>query len=164
MLRRKLFLQWALFVCLVVISASIGVSLGWTGYVFGGDPTHVTTITLCVFVFTTIWCGRLCWRTEKGDDPKTIRRSLASGWFASSVCVTLGLLGTVIGYFIMMQNVSGGAEGAAEQLVSQIRLGLGTVLINTIVGGVCGLLIEVQSHFIGQALEERTDAEKDGAP
>lgn len=148
---KRLFLQWSLFACLVALGAAIGGSLGWFGYVFKGDPTHLTSVTLAIFVFTTAWCGRLCWRLENGDDPEAIGHSLASGWFASSACVTLGLLGTVIGYFVMMQG-AGDGENAAEQLVRQIKLGMGTVLINTIVGGFCGLLIEAQSHFIGQAV------------
>jgi hypothetical protein len=157
---KSLFLQWALFACLVVIGTLIGTSLGWFGYVLGGDPTHVTLITLAVFCGTTAWLGWQCWRLSEDGDAKAVLHSLKSGWFASSACVTLGLLGTVIGYFLMMQSVGGGGEDAAEQLVHQIRLGMGTVLINTVVGGVCGLLIEVQSHFIGQAVESRIREEE----
>lgn len=154
MSEKRLFLQWALFVSLVAIFAFIVMFLGWSGYVFKGDSTHITLVTLGVFVYTTAWCGRLAWRLSNGEDPALIGHSLASGWFASSVCVTLGLLGTVIGYYLMMQNATGTGDDAAEQLVYQIRSGMGTVLINTVVGGLCGLLIEIQSHFIGQATKK----------
>ncbi len=166
MREKRLFLQWALFICLVAIGAAIAASLGWSGYVFHGDSTHLTVVTLSVFVLTTAWCGRLCWRFASGENSKAIEHALASGWFASSVCVTLGLLGTVIGYYLMMQGVADGGEDAAEQLVRQIRAGMGTVLINTVVGGICGLLIEVQSHFIGQAVKavKRARGGEGGAP
>ena len=148
---KNLFLQWALFVCLVLIGTAIGTSLGWMGYVVNGDPTHITLVTLAVFVCSTLYLGRLSWRLTNGGDAKVIAHKLSTGWFASSVCVTLGLLGTVVGYFVMMQGVPGTGEDVAEQLVHQIRAGMGTVLVNTIVGAICGLLIEVQSHFIEQA-------------
>ncbi len=149
---KRLFLQWSLFACAVAVGFVILSRLGWSHYVLRGDPTHITLVTFGVFLLTTLWCGRLAWRASNGRDQETLRHELESGWFASSVCVTLGLLGTVVGYFLMMQDVSNGGADAAEQLVRQIRTGMGTVLINTIVGGACGLLIELQSHFLGQAL------------
>ena len=150
---KKLFLHWMLFVWLVLIGGVISVSLGWMGRVLNGDPTHITLVTLAVFVSTTLYLGRLSWKLTNGESAKIVAQKLSTGWFASSACVTLGLLGTVVGYFLMMQGVPGTGEDVAGQLVQQIRAGMGTVLINTIVGGVCGLLIEVQSHFISQTVE-----------
>ena len=152
MVGKWLFLKWALFASLISIGAFIASRLGWFGYVQNGDPTHITFITLGVFVLTTAWLGRVCWKFGAGDY-QSAAHGLDSGWFASSVCVSLGLIGTVIGYFMMMQGVTGEGEEAAKELVHQIRIGMGTVLINTIVGGICGLLIELQSHFIGQAVK-----------
>lgn|SRR3989338_1216397 len=149
---RHLFLQWSLFVCMLAIGLVILARLGWSGYVLQGDSTHVTLVTFGVFVLTTVWCGRLAWRASSGENPELIRHDLETSWFASSVCVTLGLLGTVIGYLILAQ-AAGGGEEAADQLVRQIRLGMSTVLVNTVVGGACGLFIEIQSHFLGRALK-----------
>jgi hypothetical protein len=151
---KSLFLKWALFACLVAIGAAIASTLGWAGYVMNGDETHLTLVNLTVLAFTTLWCGRLSWRLSNGEDPRVIKHALESGWFASSVCVTLGLLGTVVGYYMMLQSGPGGGEDAGEQLVRQIRASMGTALINTVVGGFCGLLIELQSHFIGQAAKK----------
>lgn len=151
---KSLFLKWALFACLVVIGAAIVSSLGWAGYVLNGDETHLTLVNLVVLALTTAWCGRLSWRLSNGAAPKEIKHALESGWFASSVCVTLGLLGTVVGYYMMLQSGPGGGEDAGEQLVRQIRASMGTALINTVVGGFCGLIIELQSHFIGQAAKK----------
>ncbi len=151
---KNLFLYWTLFVCLVTIACVIGALLGWTDYVLVGDPTHITLITIGVFTATTLWLGNLCWKMANSENASRVVHALETGWFASSACVTLGLIGTVIGYLLMMRGVPDAGADVAEQLVRQIRMGMGTVLINTVVGGVCGLLIEVQSHFIGQIAKQ----------
>jgi len=153
---KRLFLQWALFVALIVIGAVIGTRLGWAKYVFSGDSTHLTLVPLALFVFTTGWCGRLSWKLSNGGDLAEIRHTLESTWFSSSVCVNVGLLGTAIGYYLMMKG-----EGSAEQVVLQVKHGMNTAFMNTIVGGFCGQLIEAQSHFLGQAVKESARARRE---
>lgn len=147
---KRLFLLWALFVALILIGVFIGARLGWVASVLKDDSTRLIAIPLVLFVVTTAWCGRLSWRLSSGDDPREIGYALPSPWFASSVCVSLGLLGTAVGYFLMIRQ--GG--GTAQTLFEQIRSGMGIAFINTIVGGYCGLLLEVQCHFLQQAAKK----------
>lgn len=145
---KRPFLQWSLFTCLVLIGLIIGAKLGLVGLVFEHDPTRMITVNALVFLVTTVWLGRLSWRLDGGENLRIVEDELENGHFAAEACVTLGLLGTVIGYIAMVQN-----SGSGSQLADQIRGSLGPALISTAVGGFCGILLQVQSHFIGQGLK-----------
>mgnify|MGYP001559907928 CR=1 FL=1 len=146
---KRLFLQWTLFACLAAIGAFIAARMGWVGYL-RNDPTHITLITLGVFVFATVWLGRLSWRLSSGHNPEIVREELGHGWFASSLCVSIGLIGTAIGYYLMLKD--GNASGDAAEVINRLFANASIALINTVVGGVCGVFVELQSHFIGHAI------------
>jgi len=153
MKHRRLFLRWALFAVLLVIGTVIVTSLGWMGQLLDADVTPITKTTLIVFTVSTALCGRLCWKHDEGRDHQATLRELENGWFASSVCVTLGLLGTAIGFYLMLRYGADGG-GDVKGFVEQIRKGLNTALGTTITGGISGLLLELQCHSIKRIVEE----------
>lgn len=150
MKRKRLFLQWALFVSLLCVGVMIASFLGWLGLIFQGDPTHITYVTFGVFILATTWCGLLSWQFSDGRLPDEVEEDLAHSRFASSLCVSIGLIGTAIGYYIMLKN--GDATGEPSEVIRQAFANTSIAIVNTIFGGVCGVLIELQSHFIGHAV------------
>lgn len=148
---KRLFLQWSLFMCLVAIGAFIAAGLGWVGYL-KSDPTHITLITLTVFLAATLWLGRLSWRFSNGTDPAKLEDDLEHGWFASSLCVSIGLIGTAVGYYLMLKN--GNAAGDPQDVIRNAFANTSIAIINTVFGAVCGVIVEVQSHFIGHAVKK----------
>lgn len=148
---KRLFLKWTLFTSLIAIGAFIGASTGWIGYL-KNDPTHITLATLTVFAIATAWLGRLSWKLSNGHDPEVVREELDHGWFASSLCVSIGLIGTAVGYYLMLQHGNAGAE--ASEVIRQTFANTSIAIVNTVFGAVCGVLIEIQSHFIGHAAKK----------
>lgn len=148
---KRLFLQWSLFMCLVAIGAFIAANLGWVGYV-RNDPTHITYFTLVVFCLATLWLGKISWRFSNGDDPEELEHALEHGWFASSLCVSIGLIGTAVGYYIMLKN--GVGSGDPSDVVRRAFGDTSIAIINTVFGAVCGVIVEVQSHFIGHNVKK----------
>ncbi|MEK9152493.1 MAG: hypothetical protein AAB692_03945 [Patescibacteria group bacterium] len=142
---KRLFLQWALFMSLIGVAAIIGLSLGGLA-IFREEPTHISLITLSVFFLATVWCGRLAWKLSGGHDPQDIVHELDHGWFASSLCVSIGLIGTAIGYYMMLKHGAVGAEGRTAMFANT-----SIAVINTFFGAICGVIVEIQSHFIGHA-------------
>ena len=147
---KRLFLQWALFVSLLCVAAMIAASLGWISLVFNSDPTHITYVTFCVFFLATLWCGSLSWKLSNGAPPDDVEDDLAHGRFASSLCVSIGLIGTAVGYYLMLKN--GNATGEPSEVIRQAFANTSIAIVNTIFGAVSGVLVEIQSHFIGHAI------------
>lgn len=161
---RNVFLQWALMATLIALGATIAGTLGWFKHLFGSDPTHVTYVTVSVFVLATAWCGNLAWQLANGGVPKVIDVRLQHARFASSLCVSVGLIGTAIGYYIMLKN--GNAMGDPSEIIKAAFANTSIAIVNTIFGAVCGVLLEVQAHFIDNALEHQMldDEDVDGTP
>lgn len=148
MKKRTVFLRWAMFAILIVTGAYAAQQAGWIGYV-QDDPTHVTYITLSVFVLATLWCGRMCWALSSDRDPDDIDIDLKLGHYASSLCVSIGLIGTAVGYYLMLKG--GSAQGQASEIIKRTFANASIAIVNTVVGGICGVLIEIQSKFIEHA-------------
>jgi hypothetical protein len=133
---------------LIVTGAIITHRLGYSSYV-NDDPTHVTYVTLGFFVLATVWCGRLAWALSGGRDPDDIEIDLKLGHYASSLCVSIGLIGTAIGYYLMLKE--GGADGEANEIIKRTFSNASIAIVNTVVGGVCGVLLEIQAKFLEHA-------------
>lgn len=160
---KEFFLRWVLTATLIAIGAAIAGALGWLRALFGADPTHITYVTLSVFLVATAWCGWLSWRLASGEHPDVIDVELRHSRFASSLCVSIGLIGTAVGFMIMLQN--GSAAGDPSEVIRAAFANTSIAVVNTVFGAVCGVLVEVQSHFIDHAIERarlQMDAEAEG--
>ena len=162
MKKKRLFLQWAAMASLIVVGAILAMDLGYAKFV-RNDPTHFTYVALTAFAVATVWCGRLAWMLSSGRDPDDLEIDLKLGHYASSFCVSIGLLGTAVGYLIMFQH--GTVEGDAKTVMHQIFGEASVALVNTVLGGICGVLVEIQSQVIGHGIDKaRKRAAKAAAP
>ncbi|WP_415897938.1 MotA/TolQ/ExbB proton channel family protein [Neptuniibacter sp. QD72_48] len=75
------------------------------------------------------------------------RGSHQVGWFVVGVMVKLGLLGTVIGFIIMLSSVSGLENLTIDDvktLMQQMTHGMGIAMSTTLIGLTCSMLLSVQ--------------------
>lgn len=152
MKEKRLFVQWSVMASLIVVGVIFAHRLGWTAYL-QDDPTRITYVTISVFALATAWCGRLAWHLSSGHDPKDVELDLKHGWFASSLCVSIGLIGTAIGYYLMLKHGVGDDPG---KVIEMAFANTAIAIVNTVVGAVCGVLVEIQSHMVEHAVEKET--------
>jgi len=151
MKEKRLFLQWAVMASLVVVGVVFAWRLGYDKFL-RDDPTRFTYVALAAFTIATAWCGRLAWLLSSGRDPEDIEIDLKLWHYASSFCVSIGLLGTAVGYLIMFQH--GTIDGEAKTVMHQVFGEASVALVNTVLGGICGVLVEIQSQLIGHAVDK----------
>lgn len=149
MQKKTTFLRWAFFAGLIALGAYIAVKNGWLGYL-DKDATRIPYVTLCAGALSTLYCGRLCWRLSGGRDPEDLEIDLEIAHYASSLCVSLGLLGTAIGYLIMFKE--GAVDGSAKEVIRQTFSTASVAIVNTVCGAVCGILVEIQSQGVKYAV------------
>lgn len=78
---------------------------------------------------------------------ETLRGSHQVGWFISGLMIKLGLLGTVIGFVLMLSSVSGLETldiSDIKQLMQQMTQGMGVAMNTTLVGLVSSMLLGIQ--------------------
>jgi len=92
---------------------------------------------------------------DKGEDKDTIIRvfeseyakKLSFGWVAADISLKLGLLGTVIGFILMLQPISELNNTSPDELklaLSSMSSGMAVALFTTLTGLVSSILIRLQ--------------------
>ena len=85
------------------------------------------------------------------------------GWFCTDIMIKLGLLGTIIGFVLMLGsvvNVSDFDANAMQNILKQMSSGMGTALYTTFAGLVCSILTAAQFFMLDQAADELVDEAK----
>ena len=85
------------------------------------------------------------------------------GWFFSDIMIKLGLLGTIIGFVLMLGsvvNVTDFDVTTMQNILKQMSSGMGTALYTTFAGLVCSILTAAQFHLLDQAADELVDGTK----
>jgi len=91
---------------------------------------------------------------------KKIGRQEEIGWFVSDQCFTLGMVGTVIGFILMMSSfgsINVEDVRTVQDAIVSMGSGMATALYTTLVGLVCGILLKMQYFNLGLAVEEARD-------
>lgn len=86
-----------------------------------------------------------------------LRGSHQVGWFVSGLVIKLGLLGTVIGFVLMLSSVSG-LENLditdIKQLMQQMTQGMGVAMNTTMVGLVSSMLLGMQYLLLDRCADQ----------
>ena len=136
----KHFLYWWLIVCAIGTVSYITHTMGWLVPIFTNDLTYITYLITAVTIFTTLSLGY----KFKVPDADTVDVE----WFVSDVVLTLGMLGTIIGFMIMLRGTFSSIEFADTQSIrlalASMSQGLFTALNTTLVGLVSSIILKVQ--------------------
>lgn len=85
------------------------------------------------------------------------------GWFTSDLMLKLGLLGTIVGFVLMLGSVANVTDvglSAMQHILKQMSSGMGTSLYTTFAGLVCSMLTASQYYMLDQASEEILETTK----
>ena len=136
----KDFLCWWLIVCVVGTSSYITHAMGWLVPLYTNDLTYITFLITVIAVLTTLSLG---YKFKVPD-----ANSVDVEWFVSDVVLTLGMLGTIIGFMIMLQGTFSSIEfndvHSIRLALSSMSQGLFTALNTTLLGLVSSIILKVQ--------------------
>lgn len=146
------FLRWLLIVIPVTVVAIIAGFLGLYQSIYENDKSWISFSVLAMFVAQSALIGY-----------RTLTLSLKGtqfGWMVSDMCLTLGMIGTIVGFLMMLVggfSVQGGDTAGIQALLARFSVGLGTALYTTLVGLICSMLIKLQLFNLGYALGQIKD-------
>jgi hypothetical protein len=136
----KDFLYWWLIVCVVGASSYITHTMGWLVPLYTNDLTYITFLITVIAGLTTLSLG---YKFKMSD-----ANSVDVEWFVSDVVLTLGMLGTIIGFMIMLQGTFSSIEfndvHSIRLALSSMSQGLFTALNTTLLGLVSSIILKVQ--------------------
>ena len=107
--------------------------------------------------------GRYLEAIDKGEDKDLLLKAfeteyakkLSYGWLAADISLKLGLLGTVIGFILMLQPISELNNTSPEELkvaLSSMSSGMAVALFTTLTGLVSSILIRLQFQLTSSSI------------
>jgi len=148
-MKRKVFLQWWLIFALIISGTAFAYLYGLFGQVNQADFTKISFLIYALFLIFSIKCGFRTARLQ--SDP--------SGWFVSDIMITLGMIGTVVGFIYMLATCFGNIDITQPQTMrlalNRMSMGMGTALYTTASGLICSLLLKLQLFNLEQGNESQ---------
>ncbi len=143
----KWFIVFAAFLTGNIIAAQYGIH----SLVFKSDVSYVSSVITGLFLVGSAFAGKLAFDVSRKKvliKPIHIKRQLSwlhalSGWF-----FLIGLLGTVVGLYVMLQGNLGAAETDYQAVAMKIKSGSATKLFTTAAGIVASLVLQAQVQII----------------
>ena len=139
----KAFLLWWIQVVTVSFSAMLIFTYGWFEKLYDADQTKISFIIIVIFIATSIATGFLSFKSD--IEHKTLSNYI---WFASETMVTLGLIGTVAGFLLMLSSAFDNLDVSnvenVQKVISNMALGMSTALCTTLSGLVGSVLTKIQ--------------------
>lgn len=114
------------------------------------------------------WVARFHAQSRRTADPETrnklvdvlsekLRGSHEIGWFITETLTKLGLLGTVIGFLIMLTALVGSSQlelSAMQAILRDMAAGMGIKIIATVVGLLCNIVLALQWLLLDRCAEK----------
>jgi lysylphosphatidylglycerol synthetase-like protein (DUF2156 family) len=156
----KLFLRWWLLITLVVLGAIFALLFDIPSKVYENDATKLSFLIVGIFTVMSVRCGIQTYTKEayyRSDSEfakqkiKQLDTAIEAGWFASDLCLTIGMIGTVIGFIMMLAGfgaVDAKDASSIQNLMSNMSSGMATALYTTLTGLICSALLKIQCFNI----------------
>jgi hypothetical protein len=143
-MRRLAQTRWWIITCLEILAISIGIFFGLHDILVASDQTKLSFVIAALWAVSTIFIGRCHFYRDSGY----IRDSAKIGWFLAETCLALGMLGTVMGFLLMLGTAFAGIDVAnissVQSALNQMAVGMSTALWTTFMGLAASLFIKVQ--------------------
>ena len=138
------FLKWWLLITLIVAGVATAWYFNFGMFIYTHDLTKLTIVIAALFVATTIVIGYKLWNKVRNNQVAFYEKE----WFISELCISLGMIGTVIGFIYMLYSVFGNLNiadtVAVQRSLGMMANGMGTALLTTLIGLISSVLIKSQ--------------------
>jgi len=133
------FLKWWLIFVIQVITMGIIVYFGGIGYLLANDQTFLSFFIIFLWIITSLSIGYKLIRKNPTTDMH---------WFITDSCMSLGMIGTVLGFIIMLsttlENIDPSNIESMKLAISQMASGMSIALLTTLCGLVSSLFLRLQ--------------------
>ncbi len=147
------FLLWWVQTVAVCFAAFFIYTFAWFEALYDSDQTKISFLIITVFLISSVTVGYLSYM--KSDNFNKLSNYV---WFSSETMVTLGLIGTVAGFLLMLSSAFDNLDVKnvenVQEVITDMSLGMSTALCTTLVGLVCSVLTKIQMVI----LENNQDA------
>ncbi len=159
-------LRWWLFISLTVVLTFAFYYFGLFAEVWDKDRTKLSFLIMAMFFFTSVHCGKETIKISRALDGNIPTNEIKNtdwrgnqeiGWFISDLVLTVGMIGTVSGFLLMLAGAFAGVdlgdEVAMKEVLEKMSKGMSTALYTTLFGLICGGLLKIQYFSLARATD-----------
>lgn len=158
------FLRWWVLYIACIVGFVFVWKAGLVAKIAQKDDTYVSFLIVAIFMGLSPWCGfktrAVCKAQDTGKWDEAFKKKAERwseiGWFFSEMCLTLGMLGTVIGFVLMLggfEQLDMNNVGSMNAFITSFGHGMSKALYATLTGIVCSILLKLQYFNLSQAIE-----------
>ena len=137
------FLRWWLFTIVTIVACVYVNSLGLFTSLWEIDKTKLSFVIIVIYLFESLYIGFNSYPGWPVDE-----KGIEAARFIPDVMSALGMIGTVIGFLIMLvttfANLHIDNQQSVQLALNTMASGIGTALTTTLVGLICSLLTSIQ--------------------
>ena len=137
-MNRKFMIWWLAFVIQVILVA-ITAYYGSFQFLWENDVTKLSFLATALWIGTSISVGYTSYKQKNNYEVE---------WFVAEACMTIGMIGTVTGFMLMLgssfASIDPGNIDSMRQVITDMAAGMATALLTTLVGLVASLFLKTQ--------------------
>jgi len=152
---------------LIILLFFQGTLSGLTEQIWQSDFTKLSFVNLLLLLGTSVWCGFQSWNfsslVSQQRIPTTaikrIEQKVEAGWFISDLTLTIGMIGTVIGFIAMLSgfiNLDIENIETIQDLITELGSGMSTALYTTLTGLISSVLLKIQCFNLSYSIDKFT--------
>jgi hypothetical protein len=140
-------LRWWFIVCLITLGILGANEFNLISKLWHVDSTKLSFVAIILFIVISLFIGYLTNLGRKNVD--LIKPHLSFCWFIAEFLMGLGMLGTLIGFLLLLNSALGNGINASDvvamqKVISEMSVGFATAATTTIVGLSTSLLTKLQ--------------------
>mgnify|MGYP001490500251 CR=1 FL=1 len=153
----KAFVQWGIFVGVLAGCVELARSRGALSYIYEVDSTKLSIVIFAIFIWKTLSCGAGLYQSSDmtATRAKRIAEKVSSGWLWSDLVVSIGMVGTVLGFIVMLssfENIDFSNPQSIQEMITKLSYGMSTALTTTLVGLISSVLLKIQYHKLEEVI------------
>lgn len=148
---------WKWWTSVIIVLCAIGYAEYYdnlVSYVYMNDSSYITWAISALVLYSIILIGTKAWKLQftwdKLDNDETY-----SLWFYSDVSMSLGMVGTLVGFIMVLTTAFAGLDpsdiNAMKAAIGEITSGMGVAILTTLVGLIGSIIIKFQLIMLEQA-------------
>ena len=141
----SMFLRWWLIFCISIAAFFTLYIFGFIDALIAKDTTRLSFGIIAIYFIASGFTGWITYNNTKG---KKQGANINIGWFITELLLAMGMIGTVIGFILMLggsfESLNVADTGSVKTALTDMALGMSTALYTTLVGLVCSQMLKVQ--------------------
>jgi hypothetical protein len=144
-------LRWFIVFLTSVVASGFIQHKGLFSALWIADLSGISFVILGIYAILTVFIGVLTYRLTTTDSNDVFRENvvyLNGCWYASELLMALGMIGTLIGFTLMLGPALAGLDPAnivaAKAAIFKMAGGMSTAVLTTLVGLITSQLVKIQ--------------------